>query len=181
MYLTFFSLLSIVFIILIFLLNCCFGKFNQGRIILTAVWYSHCIKILQFVYSLIYWQIVRFFSSSISVLSMADPCLITVFLHVLFWWVPFSLGCVPSSGFAMLKGRHIYSLLIFTVSLLPEVIIAHYFLLPVCENSSLFTAVIVRFPAFSQSEKYGMLCICRLHLHFLFPVWWTSCPLCSGP
>lgn len=127
------------------------------------MWYSHCIKILWFVYSLIYWQIVRFFSSA-SLLSMANPCLTTVFMRVLFWWVPFSLGCVPSSAFAMLKGRHVYSLMIFTESLLPEVIISHYFLLPVCENSSSFTAVIVRFPAFSGSEKHGCsvfaYCIC---------------------
>lgn len=28
-------------------------------------------------------------------------------MRVLFWWVPFSLGCVPRSGFGfMLKGRH---------------------------------------------------------------------------
>ena len=74
-------------------------------------------------------------------------------MHVLFWWVPFSPGCIPRSASAMLKGSHVYSLRIFTESLLPEEIISHYFLLPVCENSSSFTAVIVRFPALSQSEK----------------------------
>lgn len=150
-------------------------------LILTAMWYSHCVKILQFVYSLIFWQIVRFFCSSVSLLSMANPCLIIVFMCVLFWWVPFSLWCVPRSGFAMLKGRHVYSLRTFTASLLPEVITSHDFLLPVCENASLFAAVAVRFPAFSQSEKHAMLCICRLHLRFL--CYWcggASCPMCTG-
>ena len=180
MYLHFFHYNQLVFIVLVFLLNC-FGMFNQGLIILTAVWYSHCIKILQFVYSLIYWQIVRFFSSSVSLLSMANPCLTTVFMRVLFWWVSFSPGCIPRSASAMLKGSHVYSLRIFTESLLPEEIISHYFLLPVCENSSSFTAVIVRFPALSQSEKHAMLCICRLHLHFLcYWCGWASCPIRTG-
>ena len=133
------------------------------------------------IYSLIYWQIVRFFSSSVSLLSMANPCLTTVFMRVLFWWVSFSPGCIPRSASAMLKGSHVYSLRIFTESLLPEEIISHYFLLPVCENSSSFTAVIVRFPALSQSEKHAMLCICRLHLHFLcYWCGWASCPTFSA-
>lgn len=36
---------------------------------------------------------------------MTDPCFVTVFMCVSSWCVRFSLGWVPSSGFAVFKGR----------------------------------------------------------------------------
>lgn len=104
---------------------------------------------------------------------MTDPCLATVSMHVSFWCVRFSLGWVLSSGLAVFKGRCLYSVVIFTAILLPKVSVSHYFLLPVCESSSLFTPVTVRF---------ATLCICRLNLRFLYS--WcgrASRPICTGP